>query len=198
MAIHTDIDGEWKTSYEGRVLHWYERNGYQDSDWYADVWDDESDSIKVVLFDTTRCGCHGYAELDATDEVLRKVYRMNKQLASLSFDRGNRAQAMQIRKGDDVLITKGRKVKKGSVVPCFWAGTRYNPYSRTEEHRIGVEVDGERMFINAENAVAVGWESRLIHGVERKRKIRRMAIQLMPIAYRDYFENYFDKTCKNT
>ena len=190
MAIHTDIDGEWKTSYEGRVLHWYERNGYDDSDWYALVWDEENGTIKEVLFDTTRCGCHGYAELDATDE---EIIEASKKVCA-----DNRAQAMQIRKGDDVLITKGRKVKKGSVVPCFWAGTRYNPYSRTEEHRIGVEVDGERMFINAENAVAVGWESRLIHGVERKRKIRRMAIQLMPIAYRDYFENYFDKTCKNT
>ena len=69
-------------SYEGRVLNWYERNGYDDSDWYAECWDDERGCIVQVEFMTTRAYSHGYAELDATDDVLRKVYRQYKKRAT--------------------------------------------------------------------------------------------------------------------
>lgn len=39
MAVF--IDGG-EGIYEGHVLNWYERNGYEDSDWYAEVWDEEN------------------------------------------------------------------------------------------------------------------------------------------------------------
>lgn len=63
-----------KARYEGCVLDWYEHNGYDDSDWYAICWNEEKQTIDKVLFDTTRCACSGHAEIDATPEVLRKVY----------------------------------------------------------------------------------------------------------------------------
>ena len=187
MAVYTYNGIEEKVMYEGRVLNWYEHNGYEDSDWYAEVWDDETQSIKQVEFMTTRAYCYGHAELDATDEVLRKVYRKNKKDAAKSFVGFNLRQAKKIRKGDTVRIVKGRKVKKGLEVPVFWAGTTYNRWSRQNEERIGVDVDGERVFISAENAEPVGWESRLIHGKKRKKMIRRKALEDMPTAYRNYF-----------
>lgn len=75
MAIFTNVYGDGHTpDYEGCVLDWYEHNGYDDSDWYAICWNEEKQTIDKVLFNTTRCACSGRAEIDATPEVLRKVY----------------------------------------------------------------------------------------------------------------------------
>ena len=194
MAVYTDINGKEEVLYEGCVLNWFEHNGYHDSDWYAEVWDEETGSVELVEYMTTRCGCFGKAEVDATPDVLRKAYRYYKGVAKPWFERYNVEQAKKIRKGDTVRIVKGRKVKKGSVVKVFWAGTVYNRYSRMEEDRIGVEVDGERVFISAENAEPVGWEDRMIHGRERKALIRNKAISLMPFASRHIFQKTMQKS----
>lgn len=79
----------------------YEHNGYDDSDWYAICWNEEKQTIDKVLFNTTRCACSGRAEIDATPEVLRKVYHYWKALGKSLFDgRTNRMQAMKIHVGD--------------------------------------------------------------------------------------------------
>lgn len=97
MAIFTNVYGDGHTpDYEGCVLDWYEHNGYDDSDWYAICWNEEKQTIDKVLFDTTRCACSGRAEIDATPEVLRKVYHYWKALGKSLFDgRTNRMQAMK-------------------------------------------------------------------------------------------------------
>ena len=102
MAIFTNVYGDGHTpDYEGCVLDWYEHNGYDDSDWYAICWNEEKQTIDKVLFDTTRCACSGRAEIDATPEVLRKVYHYWKTLGKSLFDgRTNRMQAMKIHVGD--------------------------------------------------------------------------------------------------
>lgn len=189
MAVFTDINGTWEKTYEGKVLHWYEQNGYHDSDWYADVWDEENRAIKSVCFMTTRCACSGYAELDATDDVLRQVYRYTKRMATSYYDFRNEEDAKTPHKGDIVRVVRGRKLKKGMEVPVFWAGTRYNPYSRQNEERIGVEVDGDRVFTSADNVEVVGWKDKLVTGRKRKDKIRFMTLNMMPMAYRNYFGN---------
>lgn len=188
MAVRTNIHGQEEISYVGKVLNWYEMNGYEDSDWYAEVWDEETQRIKSVEYMTTRCGCWGVAECDATDDILRKVYRQKKKSAASYYDQENEKKAKTVSRGDTVRIIKGRKVKVGTVAVCFWAGQRYNQYSRMVEDRIGVEVNGERVFINAENAIPVDWEARLVRGKERKNTIRRMANEWMPISYRSYFK----------
>lgn len=191
MAVCTNIwsrDGKSETSYVGKVLNWYERNGYDDSDWYADVWDEEKQEIKTVLYMTTRCGGWGTAELDATDDVLRQVYRKYKRMATSGYSAFNERRAKRIFNGDTVRIVKGRKVPKGTVATVFWSGTVNNPYSRCQEERIGIEVNGDRIFIAAENAELIGWEERLVHGRERKEEIREAAMKMMPRPYRNYFE----------
>ena len=141
MAIFTNVYGDGHTpDYEGCVLDWYEHNGYDDSDWYAICWNEEKQTIDKVLFDTTRCACSGRAEIDATPEVLRKVYHYWKTLGKSLFDgRTNRMQAMKIHVGDTVRVIAGRKFKKGSVGKVFWCGTCRNPYSGCTEERIGIE-----------------------------------------------------------
>ena len=70
---HLDII-ETKESYVGRVLETYEENGYHDSDFYAVVWDDETESIIHKQYATTRFYSNGYgAKVDATPEVIAKA-----------------------------------------------------------------------------------------------------------------------------
>ena len=96
MAIFTNVYGDGHTpDYEGCVLDWYEHNGYDDSDWYAICWNEEKQTIDKVLFDTTRCACSGRAEIDATPEVLRKVYHYWKTLGKSLFD-GRTNLAIQV------------------------------------------------------------------------------------------------------
>ena len=49
---HLDII-ETKESYVGRVLETYEENGYHDSDFYAVVWDDETESYHAIVLSST-------------------------------------------------------------------------------------------------------------------------------------------------
>lgn len=115
MAIFTNVYGDGHTpDYEGCVLDWYEHNGYDDSDWYAICWNEEKQTIDKVLFDTTRCACSGRAEIDATPEVLRKVYHYWKTLGKSLFDgRTNRMQAMKIHVGDTVRVIARSQVQEG-------------------------------------------------------------------------------------
>lgn len=55
-------------SYEGRVIETRERNYYDDSDFYAVVWDDEAGDIREIEYDTTRFGGGGNAWADLTPE----------------------------------------------------------------------------------------------------------------------------------
>jgi hypothetical protein len=59
--------------FHGKVLSQREMNGYDDSDFYATVWDDEKDAPREIVYASTRgwtysCGC----TIDATDEVFAK------------------------------------------------------------------------------------------------------------------------------
>lgn len=185
MAIVSNIYKDNEKHYEGRVLYTYESNGYDDSDWYAIVWDDAEQKVKTINYATTRCAGYGDAEIDADGYAIRKAYGYYKKQCREIFDKHvNQKNAMKIEKGDIVIITKGRKIKKGTVAKCFWAGTRYNAYSRHDEQRIGLEVDGEKVFTNADNAEPVDWQNKLLTGKERKEAIRTMAINMMPYIYR--------------
>jgi hypothetical protein len=57
----------------GAVLDTYEVNGYDDSDWYAIVWDDEKKIVRSVEYDTTRAASMGRADVDATPESMDKA-----------------------------------------------------------------------------------------------------------------------------
>lgn len=188
MAVIAGIYGKTKPEYVGCVLSTYERNGCNDSDWYAICWDREKQKVVEVEYDTTRAGGGGRAEIDATVEVLREVYRWYKRIGRELFDtRTNPAEAKKVRKGDTVRVVRGRKVPKGTVGVVFWVGTRYNQYSHCDEERVGIEVDGKRVFLDAEYVEVIGWEARLATGRERKQAIRNFAVNSMPRHFRYLF-----------
>ena len=127
MAIRSDIYGDNGVQYVGCVLDTYEHNGCHDSDFYAVCWDEEQGKVVTIEYDTTRCGGYGTATIDATKEVLAKVYRYYKRLATATFDTyGNEHIAKTISKGDEVVVVRGRKVAKGSVGKVFWIGDCFN------------------------------------------------------------------------
>lgn len=181
MAVLAGIYGNCEPEYIGCVLDTYERNGYDDSDWYAICWDECEGKVVEVNYDTTRAAGGGWAKIDATEETLRKAYRYYFDLCRLEFDkRWNELQAKDVKVGDDLQVIRGRKVPKGTVGKCFWKGTRYNQYSFKYEERVGLDIDGDRVFLPAEYVEVIGWQSRLIKGKERKRRIRSKALRQMP------------------
>ena len=189
MAVRTDIYGKGDiVQYDGCVLNVWERNGYHDSDFYATCWDEETGSVVEVEYDTTRCGSFGSAEIDITIENLRKVYRYYYRIGRSLFDgRTKIKEAKAVRKGDQVVVVKGRKIPKGTVGTVFWTGTRYNPYRGTQENRAGIEVGEDRMFIPLEYIEAIEWEKRIVTGKERKRRLVNFALNSLPCMYREGF-----------
>ena len=189
MAIHqnTNMRGERGILYAGCVLNTWERNGSWDSDFYATVWDEEQGKVRDIEYDTTRCGGGGSAEIDATDEVLNKVYQYYYDNARDYIERVAVTCAKKYEKGDDVRVIKGRKVKVGTVGKCFWRGTCYNRYSRMNEDRMGIDVNGERFFIAAENCEHDAWEDRLPTEQEKEEQRRKYAVSCMPYWARPKF-----------
>lgn len=188
MSVIAGIYGKTEPEYVGCVLNVWERNGYNDSDFYATCWDRESGKIVEVEYDTTRAGGGGYADIDATIDVLRQVYRYYKRLGRDHFDSvTNIENAKKVKKGDTVKVIRGRKVKKGTIATVFWVGTCYNPYSRINENRVGLEIDGKRQFINLDYVEVIDWETRLLKGKDRKKAIRNFAVNSMPKHYRRLF-----------
>lgn len=61
-------------SYEGAVLGTYERNGYDDSDFIAVVWDEERQAVRTVEYASTSSWSYNNgAKEDATPAVLKKA-----------------------------------------------------------------------------------------------------------------------------
>lgn len=189
MAVQTSIYGKSDIQYEGCVINTFERNGYEDSDFYAECWDREKQEVVQIEYDSTRCGGGGYAKIDATKETILEVYRYYKKNATYYFDNVyNEKNAKLVRKGDLVEVVRGRKIPKGTVGKVFWIGTRFNSYNYQDEQRVGIEVeDGTRLFLPLDYVTVIGWEDRLIHGKERKKMIRNNAINSMPRHYRHLF-----------
>lgn len=148
-------------SYEGCVLETREQNGYDDSDFYAIVWDEASESVTHVTYATTRGWTYlNGASVDATDENQAKA---RKALAAktlpliLSDEQGRQNEdAASIVRGDMVFVSnrRARKVEFGRSGSVVWVGTcRY-----TGKPRVGVLFNGddEATFTAAKNLTKQG------------------------------------------
>lgn len=139
-ASSSDIEAVgYSYHYEGAVLATGERNGYDDSDFYAVVWDDVKGKITTVDYDTTRGGGGGNAVIDATDEAQAKA---NAYLEAWAYGRlveADRAAAAKVEKGRRVRVKKGRTAPVGVEGTVFWVGEarRFNHYGPASV-RIGI------------------------------------------------------------
>jgi hypothetical protein len=136
---------ETKESYVGRVLETYEENGYNDSDFYAVVWDDETNSLIHKQFATTRFYSNGYgAKIDATPEIIEKATAERKTRFLKSAIEKDEETAKTVAKGKMVEINRGRK-NRGIIGEVFWVGNpeKFSYYAK--EHRsVGIKLDDER------------------------------------------------------
>lgn len=188
MAIRSYIYGDAGVQFVGCVIDTFERNGYEDSDFYAVCWDEEQGRVVTIEYDTTRCPAGGTAEIDATEDVIRKVYHYYKKDATKTFDKYDNIRiAKAISIGDEVVVVKGRKVAKGTIGKVFWIGDCYNRFSYRSELRIGIQVGEERVFLPYGYVVKNNWEDCLLTGKARKRAIRIATINAMPYHYRKLF-----------
>ncbi len=141
-AVHAKLAHE--TTYEGCVLRTGEHNYYDDSDFYAMVWDRETQSVKKVIYATTRGWTyHNGAKVDATAEVreLAETWEANR-LFGLFYDemKAEKLAALkELAQGVEVrsLTTRGKnKGVVGTVVRVMKSS--YGPGDV-----VGVMVDGE-------------------------------------------------------
>lgn len=96
-----------EVTYDGMVLDTFERNMYDDSDFYAIVWDEAEGKLKSVEYATTRGWTyHNRAVVDA-DEALREVvraYLVERYVAILTDAHGDVATGRRVKS----LTTKGK------------------------------------------------------------------------------------------
>ena len=112
MAITFQQDGETVTTFEGCVLDEGEENYRDDSDFYAVVWDEESQCVRRTQYATTRFGGGGSCRIDATDEVREKAAAYLRNHLFQQWQRQNEGLARIPEIGRRVRWVKGRPTMK--------------------------------------------------------------------------------------
>ena len=122
-------DNQSEETYIGRVLLLRERNGYDDSDFYAICWNDETGKPISIMYDTTRFAGGGGANIDATPEVVEKYKEFCKRRDSLNTEISKLEDSLiSSRPGITVRINRGKK-HKGEICTVFTYGKNmYGPF----------------------------------------------------------------------
>lgn len=115
----------------GMVLETRERNYYDDSDFYARVWNEEKQCVENVEYATTRAWTYlNSAVVDATPEVLAKADAWERAKAAEVAEQVRKVRAKDCEKGRVVKVVKGKKVALGTTGVIFWFGEDYARPSR--------------------------------------------------------------------
>ena len=141
MAINTS-EG---VRFEGCVLSTGTTSmGFGDFDYYAWVWDEESQSPMRITTGSTRFPQDDPVYVDATPETLAKVVAYNKNLPVERIEAVFQDLLGAFRRratgGCDVVVVKGRLLRKGTtgILVCFTT----NDYD-VDNHRAKLLVDGK-------------------------------------------------------
>jgi len=171
-ALHADcssscVIGHSVASHEGLVVDTYERNGYDDSDFYAVVVNPETLETKDVMYATTRGWTYNNgASVDAPADLLKRW--QDKQAADLAARTAAARKAeMDARaalpsKGRRVVVMSRRsKVAEGTSGEVVWFGlssyanVRNTPSTATatlamlDKFRVGIKVNNEVKYRSA-------------------------------------------------
>ena len=191
MPIYTPIysdkrDGglaeiiETKETYTERVLEVYEDNGYNDSDFYAVVWDDEQNCLIHKQYATTRFYSEGYgAKVDATPEIIEKANSEKAKYFLKYAIENDLENAKSVKIGKKVEVTRGRK-NRGTIGEVFWVGRPEKFSYHSKEHRnVGIKLNDERddngkfkniVFTYDYNCDVINFETYLTEQAELERR----------------------------
>lgn len=149
----------------GLCISDYERNGYDDSDFYMVVWNWEKMHTETIEFASTRGWSYPAmgSKPDATPEVLAAYAEWQKKIDADARRERQEAESRLPKKGRTVRVIKGRKLPKGTIAKVFWTGcnqfqTYYrNGYNQPNQYdRLGLELeDGSRVFVAGANVEVV-------------------------------------------
>lgn len=129
-------DPNWRCfvreSHVGVVISLRERNGYDDSDFLATVWNETEQKVEELEYASTRGWSYpNHAAIDATPEVLEKVVQYRLRLARLSKLRKLRNLVKEARtvgltshQWADVRKALGGRHWDSSLIDC---PSKYNP-----------------------------------------------------------------------
>lgn len=103
---------EQTSTFDGAVLEMFERNGYHDSDFYAIVYDADTDDLKTIEYASTRGVSYSYAKVDATPEIveLARAASFRRALHLIEMDEQYKSEKVAV--GKTVRLTSdfnGRK-----------------------------------------------------------------------------------------
>ena len=150
--------GYWvEVTHKGVVVELREENGYNDSDFYAVVWDAAEGRAREVLYATTRAatGDNG-ATVDAPPAIREAYEAWTRRQAVLRAQALTEREARTVRKGKIVRVVGGLKVPVGIVGTCHWIGEGYR--GRT---RVGLTTsDGTAYWTDVKNVEVVVEEQR--------------------------------------
>lgn len=164
ISIATKYDDKGKVieredSYVGCVLDTGELNFYDDSDFYAVVWDEKEQKVKRVEYATTRASTYdNYAEVDATPEIIAKATAKLREIWVTILTH----QALELSCKPDIGKRVVAHTEKGKFEGTFegvifWKReykSQYGTWSRG--WRYGVKCDdGETRFYNEENVKVI-------------------------------------------
>ncbi|MGW9069251.1 hypothetical protein ACWGQT_07375 [Streptomyces yangpuensis] len=143
MATHT-------VRFEGAVLRLRERNGYDDSDFYATVWNEEAQAVEEVYYATTRGWTyHNGAHIDATHDVIEKAVAHTAALLLADWERSYNER---IEKGMTASTTVKGETLTGVIA---WVGeakafTSWEARYGAPRKRYGLKIEGRSKFVFAD------------------------------------------------
>jgi GH24 family phage-related lysozyme (muramidase) len=171
-SVHSGHEIYTRTTHHGLVLSLGERNGYDDSDFYATVWNDETGCPDTVEYATTRGWTYANgATIDATPEVCAKYAAWKEQRRQERARERAEWERKTPSVNKRVRVVRGRNVEIGAEGTVFWFGADRFKDSRwarqadalaaahgverpidLERHRVGVKLaDGSKVFLSAAN-----------------------------------------------
>lgn len=150
----------------GCVVKEWEHNGYDDSDFFALVYNPETETFYDVMWGTTRCASIGYGDncvVDATPEVLKKyaIFQADTREKAAIYNSKIEAATPRIGKYVRSLTTRGKAFQKSGKI--FWIGankflTYYkNGYTHPEDHLVVgfITNNGEKYFVPKEKCEVI-------------------------------------------
>ena len=140
------------------MLSEYEVNGYDDSDFVAIVWVEETQQTKHITFGSTRAWTYpNRCNVDATPEVIAKATEYFRKGYEEKLRRISKEQSSSPTYGKRVRVVRGRAVPKGTEGEVFWTREQATCMGlKVEVVRVGIRLDhGTRQFVNAKNVEVI-------------------------------------------